>query len=273
MKNYFWPRILIVGILVAIAFGSFSIVAEKASDPGSYADTIASLDQKKSVVMELTAAATGAGAAITMLPGDTCTPIAEKLIDMSSYFLIVTCALYLEKYLLTITGWVVFKFLVPVLCLIASYNLFRRKRELNELMVKMLLFSMAVTLVVPMSVKVSDMIEDQYKQSIETTINSAKDFATEESAVPESQKQESEPEKKGFLSGLIDKVQTGVTETTQKATAQVEAYLNRMIEALAVMIVTSCVIPIVVILFFIWLIKVVLSVDIGNKMKSYVQNE
>lgn len=270
MTRYLLPRFIAIAILLSIGLFSFGTMAKKASDPGSYTDTIASLDQKKSVVMELTAAATGAGAAITMLPGDTCTPIAEKLIDMSSYFLIVTCALYLEKYLLTITGWVVFKFLVPALCLIASYNIFRKSRALNELMVKMLLFSTAVTLVVPMSVKVSDMIENQYKQSIETTINSAKDFAIEESQEAESEN--AEPEKKGFLSGLIDKVQTGVTETTQKAAAQVEAYLNRMIEALAVMIVTSCVIPVVVILFFIWLIKVVLSVNLGNKMKQYMQH-
>ena len=42
--------------------------------------------------------------------------------------------------------------------------------------------------------------------------------------------------------------------------------LNNMLEALAVMIVTSCLIPIIVLLFFIWLIKVILNVTVPMPM-------
>ena len=42
--------------------------------------------------------------------------IANKLADLSSYFLIVLCAIYLEKYLVTITGYAAFKILVPIAC-------------------------------------------------------------------------------------------------------------------------------------------------------------
>ncbi len=52
---------------------------------------------KKTTALELTAAATAASAAITLIPGDAGTPIADKLADLSSYFLIVVCAIYLEK--------------------------------------------------------------------------------------------------------------------------------------------------------------------------------
>ena len=41
-----------------------------------------------------------------------------------------------------------------------------------------------------------------------------------------------------------------------------ENTLNRFIEAIAVMLVTSCVIPILVLLFFVWLVKLVLGVNI-----------
>ena len=65
------------------------------------AHAIQSLDDKKTTALELTAAATAASAAITLIPGDAGTPIADKLADLSSYFLIVVCAIYLEKYLVT----------------------------------------------------------------------------------------------------------------------------------------------------------------------------
>jgi hypothetical protein len=46
------------------------------------------------------------------------------------------------------------------------------------------------------------------------------------------------------------------------ATSTFERVLNNMIEALAVMIVTSCVIPILVLMFFVWLIKLVFNVSV-----------
>lgn len=75
-------------------------------------------------MLELTAASTAASAAITLLPGDTATPIAEKLADLSGYFLIVLCAIFLEKYLLTITSYVSFTILIPAACALGIAALF-----------------------------------------------------------------------------------------------------------------------------------------------------
>ena len=40
------------------------------------------------------------------------------------------------------------------------------------------------------------------------------------------------------------------------------AVLNRFLEALAVMLVTTCLIPILVLLFFVWLVKLILGVEL-----------
>ena len=83
--------------------------------------------------------------------------------------------------------------------------------------------------------------------------------------------------KSDFLTGiflgdleLTSKVKDGVSKVTNSvstATAEVENSLNNFIEALAVMIVTSCVIPILVLVFFVWLIKIVLGVDVNLPKK------
>ena len=49
----------------------------------------------------------------------------------------------------------------------------------------------------------------------------------------------------------------GVSDTT----AKIQNVLNNFIEALAVMIVTSCLIPILVMIFFVWIIKSMLGMD------------
>lgn len=114
-------RIIIPFIIALISiFG----VSRAAASPEFHAKTIESLDEKRNTVMELTAASTAASAAITLIPGDTATPIAEKLADLSTYFLVVLCAIYLEKYLVTITGYAAFSILIPAACVLYMVSVF-----------------------------------------------------------------------------------------------------------------------------------------------------
>lgn len=274
MENEKQKKILFALIPIVIALLSFFVIARFTSSTEFNAKTIQSLDDKKTTVMELTAASTAASAAITLIPGDVGTPIANKLADLSSYFLIVLCAIYLEKYLVTITGYAAFKILVPIACVFFSGYLLWRKEILRVVAQKFLLFGLAVYLVIPASVKVADMIETTYASSIESTIETAKQTTEEiESETGESgqaddknsnekSQSDSDSDSKensgGFFSGLFNKVQEGVSTVT----ANVENVLNNFIEALAILLVTSCLIPILVLIFFVWLVKMLLGLNI-----------
>lgn len=274
MENEKQKKILFALIPIVIALLSFFVIARFTSSTEFNAKTIQSLDDKKTTVMELAAASTAASAAITLIPGDVGTPIANKLADLSSYFLIVFSAIYLEKYLVTIIGYAAFKILVPIACVFFSGYLLWRKEILRVVAQKFLLFGLAVYLVIPASVKVADMIETTYASSIESTIETAKQTTDEiESETGESgqvddkssnekSQSDSDSDSKenagGFFSGLFNKVQEGVST----ATANVENVLNNFIEALAILLVTSCLIPILVLIFFVWLVKMLLGLNI-----------
>ena len=238
----------LVPLLLAAA--SVFLIAKYASSPEFHAGTIRSLDQKNRTVLELTAASTAASAAISFLPGDAATPIADKLAELSSYFLIVISAIYLEKYLTTITGYAAFMLLIPAACILFSVNVYARKPILKKIAWKLLVFGLAVALVIPASVKVSDMIDETYNSSIEATINTAIQATDEIEAEPETEE--------SGLRGIINGVKDTITGTGD----QVKRVLNNFIDALAVMIVTSCLIPILVMLFFIWLVKILLGSDL-----------
>lgn len=274
MENEKQKKILFALIPIVIALLSFFVIARFTSSTEFNVKTIQSLDDKKTTVMELAIASTAASAAITLIPGDVGNPIANKLADLSSYFLIVLCAIYLEKYLVTITGYAAFKILVPIACVFFSGYLLWRKEILRVVAQKFLLFGLAVYLVIPASVKVADMIETTYASSIESTIETAKQTTDEiESETGESgqvddkssnekSQSDSDSDSKenagGFFSGLFNKVQEGVST----ATANVENVLNNFIEALAILLVTSCLIPILVLIFFVWLVKMLLGLNI-----------
>lgn len=254
----------IAQVIAALLTALFSllVLSKYAASPEFHQETLAALDEKRTTVMELTAASTAASAAITLLPGDTATPIADKLADLSGCFLLVLCAIYLEKYLVTITGCAAFRVLVPLACLLWAVYAVSGQDAWKRLAVRLLAFGLAVFLVIPASVGVSNLIEDTYAASIQTTIDSARkatDLIGEDGAA-----QEPEEEDSGLLSGLLSqagKAKNAVAGAGEK----LEQVLNNFIEALAVMLVTSCAIPVLVLLFFIWVTKLLLGIDLPGR--------
>lgn len=250
-------------VFVLIALISLFFVAPKMSSTEFHAENIKTLDEKQDTVLKLTAAAAGASTIITLIPGDAGTPIADKLADFGGYFLIVLSAILLEKYLLTITGLVAFKYLIPIACGLLLIQTFWRKGNIGKIGGKIIILALAMSLAIPASIKVSDMIEDTYQSSINNSLVNAQDVTYEGEDEPNTSV--SEPENttifgkiKDSFTETVANVGNSATEALEKA----ETYLNNMIEALAVMIVTNCLIPILVIAFFLWVCKIVLSVDI-----------
>lgn len=252
-------KVLMVVVPLIIAFFSVFVVSGIASSVEFHAGSITALEEKQTTVLELTAASTAASAAITLLPGDTATPIAEKLADLSSGFLVVLCAIYLEKYLLTLTGFAAFNFLIPISCVLYAANVFLKRDGIRTIAKKLLIFGIAIVLVIPVSVQVSNLIEDTYQASIEATIESAKQTTDEVENSTEDLTGESE---KGFLEGLISKITDGISNVASGISEKVGDMINSFIEALAVLLVTSCVIPILVMLLFVWLVKITFSVSL-----------
>ncbi len=283
-------KLVISGLLILAAILSFTLMGNAASSAewSPNQKTIESLDEKKTTVMELTAASTAASVAISMIPGDGGSPIADKLADFSGYFLIVLCALYLEKYLLTITGFVAFKILIPIALILVIGWLFSQKEFLLKIAIKGILFGLAIFLIVPSSEGISGLINKTYQESIQATMDAAREtteaieseVSETESVVSEDTESTTESESGSIfdsIGGLINRgaeaVQDGASAIADGASslissaselpAMAENVLNRFIESLAILIVTSCLIPIAVIFFYVWLVKLILGVDIN----------
>lgn len=134
---------------IIIAVVSNRLLAKNYASPDYETNqkTIRYLDEKKTTALELCAGATALSAVITMVPGDTGTPIAEKLTDLSGYFLIVVSAIYLEKYLLTILGALTFKWLIPIAMVALALYFGMKKDIFGKLGAKILVFGLAVLIV------------------------------------------------------------------------------------------------------------------------------
>lgn len=287
-------KCIIAILLIIIGAVSFASVSKYASKPENHKATIESLDDKKETVLELTAATTATSALITLLPGDAATPIAEKMADLSTYLLVVLCAVFLEKYLVTITGYAAFRYLIPAACVLFLINLAVNNETIRKLASKLLIFGLAIFVVVPASVKMSDLIENTYRAQIESAMEEAKDTqdivgdvsdresTTEAASDTQSDRKEqsanNDTTSDSGVFGFLDKAKDAISNakdsvndavsnvaiSSEELVKKVENTLNRFIEAVAVMIITSCIIPMLVLVFFFWLIKILLEVDVAK---------
>ena len=236
MKSNSSLKIILITVgCILIAALSFFFLAGILSSPETYSGIIRSIDDKVETVLKLTASSTAASAGITAIPGDAGTPIAEKLADFSEYGILILCVLYAEKYLLSILGSGVFKFIIPI-----------------AILKKIAIVSLALYFVIPLSVHISDRIYETYQASIDNTISAAEDLA--EDAVIAGSSAEDQ--------NAIQRIWNALSDSASSLAERGAEILNRFIESLAVMIVTSCVIPILVLLFSLWIINQVFGFSI-----------
>ena len=244
-------KIILIVLLVLIAALSFFAAAKVATDEENFTGIYNNLDQKRTTVTELMGGAAASATAISLLPGLAGTPIADQLADLSGYFLFILAAVCFEKWLVTLTGALAFKILIPIACAILIVALLIMNDSLKIIGVKLLCFALMVFAVVPASVFVSQKIDDSYQASIQQTIQDAKEDSQE------LQEQVGDEQDEGIIENLINKIQGGVRGQIKNF----ETILSQLTESIAVLIVTSCAIPIAVLIFFIWLIRLITGIS------------
>ena len=242
--------------LVLLLLLSITLLRGWLGSPSSYGHYIDSLDEKKNTVTNLVVASTAVAATISVFPEDVGTPIADQLTDLTNYFLLVLEALYLEKYLLPIIGLAVTTLLFPASCIFGLLHVFiPRNISLSRIALKCAVFGLILLLVIPTSVHLSDLIESMYRESIQSTVDSA----LEANEVLK----EEEAQDKNIWEKAVEAVQN-IWGSVSGAVDWAKEVLNSFVEALAVLVVTHCVVPILVFLAFSALLKAIFRLDLSN---------
>jgi len=250
-------RITVVVILALTIVLSCTVIGNKMTDPATYDHTIQVLDENRTTVLGLTAASAAASAAVSAIPDDICTPLADEISELTSWFLMILSVVYLEKYLLTILGAVACYFLIPAGCGALLVHCFFPRSTLKNIGTKLVTLAAVILLVIPTSVWVSDQINAIYSESIEVTVQSA-------NAVSDNLFGKMTDEN-GENTTVIDEAKSLLDDLSGSVAGIIEQFknvLNRFIEATAVLIVTTCLIPILVILFFGWIVKTLFHMPI-----------
>ena len=256
--------------LVVLALLSGFVARPHFADTKTWDSTIEVIDQKKGNVLALTTSCVALSAGITALPGDTGTPVAEQLAQLSGNLGIVLAVLYLEKYLLTILWSVGLGILIPFALVLFAVSLgihgrWSTSAVLRRVATRVLVVAVIGMALVPASVWVSQKVDETYQVSIEQAEQKATEASKTSST--KSEKKSETTENKNVLEQLTDgasSLLTSVTDSAKSMTDEVVQQVTDLIEGVIVMIVTSCVIPLLVLAAFLWLGHTLLGIDISG---------
>lgn len=262
---------LVFPILIAVI--SYFFISDFVSSANFTQGFIESIEKSRDSVLRLAGSSTAVSVAISALPGDLATPIATEIAELSFGFMAVLCAIYLEKFLVVLSGMVVFKWLIPIACLASFFGQLLNKETLREVSKKIAIFALALFLIVPVSTKISDTIRDVYGETIDQTIESAENSA---GLIKESIQGGEVTEDTGNGLGKVIENLKRSGDTIANGTSEFMKYLERLmtrfIESIAILVVTSCIIPIIVIIGIIWIVKLLFMPNSMINL-SFLQNK
>ena len=275
-------RVIISGVLIVAIILSVFVISPRMSKPETYQTTIKKLNEKQTTVLEMTAAASGASLALGAVPGDATTPIANKVIDMAGYFVIILSVIILEKYFLTIGGYLAFTWILPIAMGLFIISLYWKKGIFHHLAIKLLLLGVAIITIVPLSVKVTEIVEKTNEASINSTMENFKEIQKEVEETTEVETPDLSTEEKestgplDFISGMKEKMDdvvedtrqkleetaNSITQLSQEAIQKAKDVMNDFVEIVVIMLVTTCGIPILTLVFMVWIVKTLLGLDL-----------
>ena len=236
-------------LLIAVVCIMFSLLALR---PEAFKPIFSVLNEKRNAAMAIATTASGVAIAISFLPNDYGIPIANEISKASSYVLIAVCVLMMEKFMMTAFWVIAFGIILPLVCVLKIYSLFKENDNIYNYSFKLAAFAVAIVCIVPLSVGLTALIEKSQNISLQ---NAKEQIEEIDSSFDED-------------SGFWEKVKSGVGATTEK----LKIKLNGFIDSLAVMLITTCGIPIFVLFFMFWIIKILFGIDIKiSKPKGFVK--
>ncbi len=247
--------ILLCAMLLSILAAPFVIGKSHIIDK---AETV--LDSKKDAVVAVTTAAATISVAVAAIPGDSTTPLANQIASFDIFFIIVLTAIYLLKVLLVVSVSLSFKILLPAACLLFIIHLLSGRSDFKNIAVKLFIFALVVFFTVPVSVAAMNVVDTVLKTQEKVAV-----IAAENETDSLAENGSEDVGLWGYVTGkakdAADYVVNAAKEMYQKAKDQ----FSKLVDIVASLVITCCVIPLIVIVFLAWILKILFGINMTAK--------
>lgn len=247
--------IKILSLLLAAVL-SFFVAAAKLPESNFVKDSLQSVENSSDTVMKFSAATLSTSLAISALPDDFATPLADSLADMNTYFVAILVVLFLEKILIRYGIKAAFTILIPLACVTGALFIVSKKDILKGFAVRLCVLGLAVAFVVPCSTHITGIVASDLTAYVNDTIEE-----TEDGADKLSEAAEGGTEDETIFETLSNLFQTAIHGVSDLM-LHFQNTIRRCMNSVAILILTNCFMPLLTFFVLKWMLGEIFQIAI-----------
>lgn len=246
-------KILSLSLIAAL---SFFVAAAKLPESSFVRDSVESVEDSSDTVMKLSAATLSTSLAISALPDDFATPLADSLADMNLYFVAILVVLFLEKILIRYGIKAAFELLIPLACAAGILFAATKKNFLKGFAIRLCILGLAAAFVVPCSTRISKVVASDLTAYVNDTIEE-----TEAGAGKLHEAMEGGAEDKTIFEKLSALFQTAVGDLSDLM-LHFQNTIRKCLNSIAILILTNCLMPLFTFFVLKWILRELFQIAI-----------
>lgn len=235
---------------------SIVVLADVVPEMKFVKNTVERVEESEKTVARFSGSTIGISVAITALPDDFATPLADTLADMNTYFIFIYAVLFLEKLIVLEGIGIVFTYFVPAACILYLLSEFTKKEVFKKFAIKVVILSTAAVLVIPFSLYFAENIGERYLEYVDETIVEAENGAEQITDIMNSTEGE-----QSIFEKLSEAFKTAV-QGVEDLVLYFKNVIKKFVNAISILLVTNFVIPLLILLFFKWLVREVFKLNL-----------
>lgn len=238
-------KILFIIFLMVL---SFSVLTRIVPESKFVQETIQHLEESQNTIMKFSGTTIATSLSLSALPNDFASPLASTVSDLNTYFIFIFAVLFVEK-LVVIEGIkIALVWMIPAACILYIAAILTSKEMFKNFAKKLLILGISIIMVIPISTHFTETVCADYLTYVDETIEEADAGANK---INELMAEENEDAT--FFDKLTDAFKTAIRDVNDLL-AYFKNVVKKCVNSVAVMIVTTFVLPMLTMLLFRWLL-------------------
>lgn len=227
---------------------SFSVLTRIIPESKFVQETIQHLEESQNTIMKFSGTTIATSLSLSALPNDFASPLASTVSDLNTYFVFIFAVLFVEK-LVVIEGIkIALVWMIPAACILYIAAILTSKEMFKNFAKKLLILGISIIMVIPISTHFTETVCADYLTYVDETIEEADAGANK---INELMAEENEDAT--FFDKLTDAFKTAIRDVNDLL-AYFKNVVKKCVNSVAVMIVTTFVLPMLTMLLFRWLL-------------------
>ena len=243
-------------LAVFVMVFSFTVLVQKIPETKYVQNTVERLEESQNTIMKFSGSTMGTSVAISALPDDFGSPLAGTIADLNMYFIFMFAVIFVEKLLVLEGIKIALAYMIPAACLLYVAFVLSNKNVFKNFANKLVILGMAIIIVIPFSTYFTETVCNDYLAYVDETIEEADAGAAKINEVMAASDEEAT-----FFDRISAAFKTSI-QSVSDLLAYFKNVVRKCVNSVAIMLVTTFVVPMLILMLFRWLLKELFALHI-----------